>query len=252
MSDEQRLHEIIYLLRQYSARPPLKFPTEAEIPKLARRILETAKGPKSLWTKWSSDREDVIKRAADVWIPLDDLREALNVLPGENLTATDVEQRLNAVRSELGGYTRGPDETLKEEAFTAYATEKAKGTEFIALLGWMEDWMWGAEEILRRKQTEERQRRIAQERRQAEARLRSGADSPWTGASGFPDLYCRKNARLFRLKGLNKDTSPLAAKFEVFEVKSFEDKRGVLIGRYRTRSDASKAVLEVAYNPEWS
>nr|WP_025824927.1 hypothetical protein [Acetobacter persici] len=153
---------------------------QAEIPKLARRILETAKGPKSLWTKWSSDREDVIKRAADVWIPLDDLREALNVLPGENLTATDVEQRLNAVRSELGGYTHGPDETLKEEAFTAYATEKAKGTEFIALLGWMEDWMWGAEEILRRKQTEERQRRIEQERRQAEARLRSGADSPWT------------------------------------------------------------------------
>lgn len=113
---------------------------QAEIPKLARRILETAKGPKSLWTKWSSDREDVIKRAADVWIPLDDLREALNVLPGENLTATDVEQRLNAVRSELGGYTHGPDETLKEEAFTAYATEKAKARS--SLLSW-DGWKTG-------------------------------------------------------------------------------------------------------------
>jgi hypothetical protein len=37
----------------------------------------------------------------------------------------------------------------------------------------------------------------------------------------------------------------------VLEVKSFEDKRGVSIGRYRTRTDASKAVLEVAYKPEW-
>jgi hypothetical protein len=53
------------------------------------------------------------------------------------------------------------------------------------------------------------------------------------------------------LKVLDKTVSPLAPKVEVLEVKSFEDKRGLSIGRYRARTDASKAVLEVAYKPEW-
>jgi hypothetical protein len=70
-------------------------------------------------------------------------------------------------------------------------------------------------------------------------------------AAGLADLYCRKNARLFRLKALELGGSPLAPQFKVLEVKSFEDKRGVPIGRYRTRTDASKAVLEVAYKPGW-
>jgi hypothetical protein len=65
------------------------------------------------------------------------------------------------------------------------------------------------------------------------------------------EFYCRKNARLFRLKVLDAGGSPLSPRFEVLEVKSFEDKRGVSIGRYRTRTDASKAVLEVAYKPMW-
>jgi hypothetical protein len=187
----------------------------------------------------------------DVWVPLDDLRDALNKLPGERLTATDVEQRVYALRHEYSGYSRGPDEELKEESFAAYADEKAKGTEFIAILGWLEEWTWGAEKRIRRKQEKERRKRVEQDKRNAEARLRSGADCPWTAAAGLADLYCRKNARLFRLKALDKSGSPLSPKFEVVEVKSFEDKRGVPIGRYRTRSDASKAVLEVAYKPEW-
>jgi hypothetical protein len=173
------------------------------------------------------------------------------LLPGECLTPTDVEQRINALHSEYGGYSRGPDEELKEAEFAAYAEEKAKGTEFIAILGWLEEWAWGAEERLRRRREDERRKRIAQEKRNAESRLRSGADCSWTAAAGFADLYCRKNVRLFRLKALDNGGSPLAPKFEVLEVKSIEDKRDVTIGRYRTRSDASKAVLEVAYKPEW-
>ena len=128
MAEDERLHEIIRMLHQYSARAPLKFPTEAEIPKLGQKILDTACGPTSLWTKWSKDREELVSRAVDVWVPLDDLRDALNNLPGEHLTATDVEQRVYALRHEYSGYSRGPDEELKEESFAAYAAEKAKGT----------------------------------------------------------------------------------------------------------------------------
>jgi len=180
MTEDERLHEIVRILCQYSARPPLKFPTEAEIPNLAKKILKTACGPTSLWTKWGKDREEVVNRAADVWVPLDDLRDALNKLPGERLTPIDVEQRINALR--YSGYSRGPDEELKEGSFTAYAEEKANGTEFIAILGWLEEWTWGAEGSLRRKREDERRKRVEQDKRTAEARLRSGvADSDEAG-----------------------------------------------------------------------
>ena len=116
-------------------------------------------------------------------------------------------------------------------------------SEFIAILGWLEEWTWGAEESLRRKREEERRKRVEQDKRNADARLRSGADCPWTALADMGDFYCRKNARLFRLKILDKGGSPLAPRFEVLEVRTFEDNRGVSIGRYRTRTDASKAVL---------
>jgi hypothetical protein len=62
MTEDERLREIIRLLYQYSARPPLKFPTDAEIPILAGRILKAVKGPTSLWIKWGKDREEIVKR----------------------------------------------------------------------------------------------------------------------------------------------------------------------------------------------
>lgn len=251
MTEDERLHDITLMLYEYSAHPALKFPSELEIPKIAKKILKAACGPMALWTKWDKDREELVSRAADVWVPLVDLRDALNSLAGEPLTPVDVEQRLYAVRHQHSGYTRGPEEEIKESSLAAYAEEKARGTEFIAILGWLEEWTWGAQERLRRKQEEERHERIAQDKRNAEARLRSGADCPWTALVGFSDLYSRKNARLFRLKPFDKVDSVFAPKFEVLEVKSFEDKRGVPIGRYRTRSDASKAILDVAYKPDW-
>jgi hypothetical protein len=251
MTEEERLHDIVTILYQYSARPPLKLPNESEIPKIARRLLDVARGPKSLWTKWSKEREDVAQRAADVWIPLDDLRDALNLLPGEPLTPTDVEQRIIAVRQEFGGYQYGPDDALKEASFAAYREERDRGTEFIAILGWLEEWTWGAAERLRRQQDIERRDRLETDKRNAEARLKSGADCPWTAAADYPDLHSRKNGRLFRLKVLEKTGTPLAPRFEVLEVSSFGDRRGTPIGRYRTRTDASRAVAEVAYNPQW-
>ncbi len=50
---------------------------------------------------------------------------------------------------------------------------------------------------------------------------------------------------------MKKTASPLSLKFEVLGVNSLEDKRVGSIGRDRNCTDASKAVLEVAYKPEW-
>ena len=110
-------------------------------------------------------------------------REALNKLPDERLTAVDVEQRIHALRYDVSGCPRGPDKGMQEESFAAYATEKANGTEFVSLLGWLDQWTLGADERFKRKQEEERRQRIEQEKRRAEARLRSGADSPWTAVA---------------------------------------------------------------------
>lgn len=156
-----------------------------------------------------------------------------------------MEQRIRAIREEeYGG--GGPDEATKPDCLAAYAREKAVGTEFIAILGYLEDWMFGAEERLRQQREKENRERIEQEKRNAEVRLRSGADCPWTPASGIVGLYCRKNRRLFRMVE-RKTTHSVDPKFEVQEVKTLEDKCGDYNGQYRTRTDGSKAVAEVAF-----
>jgi hypothetical protein len=119
MTEDERVHGIVRILYQYSARTPLKFPTEAEIPNLAKKILKTARRPTWLWTKWGKDREEVVNRAANIWVPLEDLRDALNEFPGERLTPADVEQRINALRHDHGGYSRWPDEERKAGSFAA-------------------------------------------------------------------------------------------------------------------------------------
>jgi hypothetical protein len=138
----------------------------------------------------------------------------------------------------------------QEECLAAYAHEKATGTEFIAILGWLEEWMIGANERLMRRQQRENQERIAREKEMAEKRLRSGADCPWTQAVGVADLHCRRNGRLYRLRALD-GKGPLEPKVEVFRVHYLEEKRGASIGRYRTRGDATKAINEIAYKDEW-
>lgn len=117
------------------------------IDKLAEEIVQTATAG-GVWTKWSADREQIAERAVGIWIPVDDLRAALNALPGPTLSEVDVAQRLRDLREQPYTY-QDPVAPLEADALAAYAEEKAKGTEFIALLGYMEEWYWGAEERLR-------------------------------------------------------------------------------------------------------
>lgn len=60
----------------------------------------------------------------------------LNALPGPTLTEVDVAQRLRNLR-EQPYISRAPAAPLEADALAAYAEEKAKGTEFIALLGYI-------------------------------------------------------------------------------------------------------------------
>jgi hypothetical protein len=128
-------------------------------------------------------------------MPMEDLRTTLNALPGPALTKVDAEQRMRDLR-EGGGYGGGPDEGVKTEALAVYAAEKEYGTEFIAILGHLQEWQVDAEARLYQQRETERHARIAEAKRAAEARLRSGAHSPWTPAAGTADLHCIKNGRL--------------------------------------------------------
>jgi hypothetical protein len=216
------------------------------IAKLAEQVLQLATD-RGLWTKWNPDREEIAERAANLWIPLDDLHEALNALPGSALTKVDVEQRIRDFREkQYGSYPKGE---IKAEALAAFAEEKARGTEFIAVLGYMEEWYWGAEERLHQKREKDRREQVAQEKKVAEARLRNGADCPWTAATGITDLHCCKNGRLYRLRAL-QPTNKFEPAFEVLRVDYLDAKRGRQVGRYRTRSDASKAVANVAWQED--
>ena len=102
---------------------------------------------------------------------------------------------------------------------------------------------------MRQKREHDRREQIAKEKQIAEARLRNGADCPWTAANGVSDMHCCKNGRLYRLRPLQA-TNKHEPAFEVLRVDHLEAKRGRVIGRYRTRGDASKAVAKVAWQED--
>jgi hypothetical protein len=96
MTDDKRAYEIRNLLWEH-AHPTLRGMDRERIAKLAEQILRivTNRGP---WTKWGGDREKLAERAAEIWIPMEDLRDALNALRGPELTKVDVEQRIREFR----------------------------------------------------------------------------------------------------------------------------------------------------------
>ena len=72
----------------------------------------------------------------------------------------------------------------------------------------------------------------------------SRADCKWTQIGSGPDLYCRVNGQTYRL------SRAADKKLEVWRVQAMEDATGRLIGRYQGRPDATKAIGQVAYQPE--
>jgi hypothetical protein len=68
--------------------------------RLAQEIVRRLDRGNSIWRKWDGQREVLLKSALCCWIPVEDVREFLNRLPGPLLTTTDVAQRLKAFEEE--------------------------------------------------------------------------------------------------------------------------------------------------------
>ena len=243
VSDDPRLWTIIDLLREHFGSPsPRHIRDPDQIRKLATKILRKLDGSRDPWRKWPPARDKLVRAAVRCWIPVGDLHAALADLPGPPLTRSDVAGRLLVVMHEEG--LDGPDHSLKVGCEALYAEEKAAGTELVAIIQLMNDWMGKEIEQRMRQEWAERERRRAEMQELAEQTFLSGADCKWTKVGSSANLHCRVNGRTYRLfRAPDK-------KLEVWRVKSTDDAAGRLIGRYHGRPDATNAVGQVAYQSE--
>lgn len=243
MRDDDRLRAIKHLLFNYARSPSLRHIRDPHmINVLANEIMRVVDGRHSVWLKWDEQREALVKSAVGCWIPLDDLRDFLNELPGPILTNTDVAQRMRAFEDE--NYYSYPKEELQSGCLVIYEREKATGTELPAIIGLLRDHVEREEERLRVEQKERYEQSREQDRIAQEQRLLSGADCKWTQLAKSPDRYCRLNGRLYRL-------SPTKDKmWNLHRVRTVDDLNGLLVGKYQSRRDVSNILAQVAYQPE--
>jgi hypothetical protein len=163
-------------------------------------------------------------------------------MAGPTLTVTDVVQRLRAFNEEA--YEPYPDEEQRDACLEIFDREQSAGTEMPAIVGAIQQFVEEDRDSRRRAQQEAYRARVEADRLAAEERLLSGADCKWTALGKSKTLHCRANGRLFRLEP-QRDK-----KFHLFRVKSLEDEDGEHVGRYAGRTEATKVVGAMAYNPE--
>ena len=244
MKEDERIWAFKDALFDYVKSPSLRHIRDPHsIIKLAQEIVRRIDRGSSVWKKWDGQREVLLKSTVGCWVPIEDLREFLNRLPGPALTTTDVAQRLKAFEDE--DYYSYPKEELQPGCLALYEKEKAEGTELPAIVGLLRDHVEREEERLRVEQHERYQQWREDDRVAREQRLLSGADCKWTQLQKSPHWFCRTNGRTFRL-------SPTKDKmWNLYRVNSTsEDEDGALIGKYQRRGDATKVVAETAYKPE--
>lgn len=112
-----------------------------------------------------------------------------------------------------------------------------------AIIGRLSDYVGAQWRRLRDEKRAEDERRSEEARQKRERRLLSYADCSWTQIKGSKFVYCRKNGRVFQLKP-NNDKS-----LTLYRVQAVDDAaNGEMIGRYRSRGDASKVVAKAAYD----
>jgi hypothetical protein len=92
---------------------------------LAKELVEKLDHRTGVWRKWSEEREAVVKSAKGCWLPIDDLREYLNGMPGPSLTRMDVAQRLRAFQEDeypplLKAHPAWTQTTTERTRFRAY------------------------------------------------------------------------------------------------------------------------------------
>lgn len=240
---QHRIYVVRSLVGDYLRSPSLAHLRSAyALDKLASEIVRRLDAGSPLWVKWNDSREELARASCPCWIPVPTLVAALNALPGPKLTATDVTSRIDVLQEELGEW---PRDHLRSECEAILQEEAAAGTELMGIIYRIRSHI-DQEET---RQHEERERayraRIAAERAALEARFVAGADCKWTPVAGSKVLYCRMNGRVFRL------TRAVDGKQELDRMATHDAERGVLIGRYASRGDATSAVREIAYKPDF-
>ncbi len=244
MSQRDRASAIMDLLTDYVKSPSIRHIRDSgALYRLARGIVDRLERNDSLWRKWNSPREDLARLAQPCWIPVSDLRDALNDFPGPTLTNTDVAQRLESFW--LDEHESLPNEDLKEGSLAIYHEEKAAGTELRAIIGRLRMHLEAEEQRLFTERQQYWEKKREEQKQAAQDRLMSGADCPWTQQPKSNHFYCRRNGRTYRLSPTKDDMLRL---FRVQKVD--DDERGDVLGNYQSRGDATKAVKEIAYRPE--
>lgn len=241
MDDDRRLWAIKELLLDYVRSPSIRHIRDPySVTKLAQSILTRLDGGNSIWRKWGSQRDLILRSALCCWIPLSDLRDFLNEMPGPSLTATDVSQRMRSLDEEEP-YAFPRDE-LQAGCLELYQRERDAGTELPAIIGAISAYILEQEERIRRDRDARIQQWKADDRRKRQLRLQSGADSGWVQPAGSLPWFCRKNGRGYRL------TPAKDKKWILHRVVNLsEEEPGVHIGIYLKRGDASKVVAKAAY-----
>jgi len=226
MFDSERLQAVRRLVGEYVRSPSLRHLRDPHsINSFAHQIIQAIDREPSVWRKWEGVRDGLLRNAAGCWVPIEDLREFLNTLPGSALTETDVVQRLRAIHEEPSGTY--PDEELREGCEELYGREKVEGTELPAIIGALQEFIEVETERLRSGREAAWRQRQMEERRALEERFLVGADCRWTPVQGSRDLFMRRNGRAYRL-------SPTKEKrWELFRIERLGDK-GTPLGIYVT------------------
>jgi hypothetical protein len=241
--EDDRIYLVQGLLEEHLKSPSLRHIRDGyAVRKLCTQIVRRLDRKGGLWEKWEGHREPLLKAAAATWIPLENLRHHLNRMQGPRLTLTDVEERLRAFHEEP--YTPLPNDELREGCLAIYEKEKSDGTEMAAIVGALQAHVEREEERLRLQRQESYRRQQEEARVALEQRFLSGADFKWTPIDRSKELYCRINGRTYRL-------APLANKqCRLQRIASPEDQKGIVLGIYGSRGEATKAVEQLAYRPE--
>jgi hypothetical protein len=241
---DDRTMAVYSLIADYVRSPSLShLRADRSLAKIAREIVTRLDQKSAVWKKWEGPREDLLASALGCWVPGEDLLAFLNRLPGPQLTLTDLDQRMKHMIDVE--YIGSLEPKLKLECLEIYQEEREAGTEMPAIIGRLAEYTSSQFNRLREERYAEERLRSEKARLERESRLLSYADCPWTQIKGSQFAYCRKNGRLFQLKP-NSDKS-----WTMYRVSEVNDlAKGEMIGRYRSRGDASKVVAKAAFEPE--
>jgi hypothetical protein len=147
MREDERVWAVKDLLFDYLKSPSLRHIRDPHsITRLAQEIVRRIDRGNSIWQKWDGQRELLLKSALCCWIPVADMRGVLNGMPGQQLTMTDVAQRLKALEEEE--HYDYPREELQAGCLVIYENEKAEGTELPAIIQVLRDYVEKEEDRL--------------------------------------------------------------------------------------------------------